>query len=266
MSNPVEFRLALASSYPSGTGSYDFNGSFQIVVQNLAYAKQVSIWARSAGTTWKDIPASFVESLPDNRELWRAPAEDGDYPFVAKYSVNGVTYWDSNDGANYKFPFAADEFSAMTGRSYPIIMGSASISAGDLTICAGVQNLAYTKVVGAVYTTDGWATTHTAYGSFYWVMSSGLEVWRIIAPVGSAPEVHFALLYRVGGAEFWDNNFWRNYTVTPTSPLVTRLLAVPAGRQLPWLMAPGKSRAEKPAIPAGRGMRPAEATPTIVRV
>jgi len=51
MTAPVEFGLALSNSYPSGTGSYNYDGSFKIVVQNLAFNKQVSIWAQ-AGATW----------------------------------------------------------------------------------------------------------------------------------------------------------------------------------------------------------------------
>jgi hypothetical protein len=37
MSAPVEFVLAISNSFPSGTGSYNYNGVFKIVVQNLAY-------------------------------------------------------------------------------------------------------------------------------------------------------------------------------------------------------------------------------------
>ncbi len=71
MTAPVEFGLALSNSYPSGTGSYNYDGSFKIVVQNLAFNKQVSIWAQ-VGATWKDIYASHVQSLPGNLELWSA--------------------------------------------------------------------------------------------------------------------------------------------------------------------------------------------------
>ncbi|MBD9362366.1 hypothetical protein EBB_17990 [Methylomonas sp. EbB] len=46
MTAPVEFALALSNSFPSGTGSFNYNGSFKIVVQNLAYDKHVSIWAQ----------------------------------------------------------------------------------------------------------------------------------------------------------------------------------------------------------------------------
>jgi hypothetical protein len=59
----------------------------------------VSIWAH-VGAGWADIHARYVESLPENRELWRAPVSNGEDQFVAKYTVNGTTYWDNNDGMN----------------------------------------------------------------------------------------------------------------------------------------------------------------------
>src|ERR1700712_620260 len=110
MSSPIEFRLALSNSHPSGTGSFNYSGSYQLVVENLAYTKQVAIWAQ-LGSGWQEINASYGESLPGNLELWGPPASNNEDQFVAKYIVNGVTYWDDNGGANYKFPRAFDEFS-----------------------------------------------------------------------------------------------------------------------------------------------------------
>jgi Carbohydrate/starch-binding module (family 21) len=213
--NPVEFRLVLSNSFPTGTGSFGYEGSFEIVVENLAFVKQVSILAR-VGTNWRDINANFVESLPENSELWRAPANNSEDEFVAKYTVNGLTFFDNNVGANYKFPKAFDDFVALSGIHYKVVLGSAFSFGGTLHISAGVQNLAFEKVVGAVFTTDDFATVHTAFGNFERTMSSGLEVWTINAPVDAFTPVTFALFYRVLGQEFWDNNFWRNYTVTPT--------------------------------------------------
>jgi hypothetical protein len=80
----------------------------------------------------------------------------------------------------------------------------------------GVQDLDFAKVVGVVYTTDNWATVQTAFCGWQWTMKSGLQVWKVTVPVGAATEVKFALFYRVLGTEYWDNNFWKNYTVTPT--------------------------------------------------
>jgi hypothetical protein len=217
MSDPVEFALALSNSFPSGTGSYNYNGSFNIVVQNLAYHKKVSIWAQ-VFAIWTDINASYVESLPENRELWTAPASNSEGEFVAKYTVSGTTYWDNNGGMNYRFPQAFDEFAVLPGRNYEVVLGPASLGGGMLTVDVGVQNLAYSKVVGIAFSIDNWATVQTAYASYSGTMKSGMEVWKLTAPVGSATEVKLAAFYRVLGSEYWDNNFWHNYEVTPARP------------------------------------------------
>lgn len=217
MSAPVQFGLALSSSYPTGTGSYGYQGSFNIVVQNLAYEKQVSIWAEQGGE-WQDIEASYVEQLNDGLELWQAPASNSEGSFVARFTTNGTTYWDNNNFLNYEFPKAYDEFSALSGNQYKVILGSANMSAGNLHVDIGVHNIAYDKTVGIVYTTDHWASVQTAYASFSRTMNSGMEVWHLDVPVGSTAEVQFAIFYHVAGSEHWDNNFWRNYTVTPSDP------------------------------------------------
>ena len=221
MSSPVVFALALSNSFPSGTGSYDYNGSFQVVVQNLAFQKQVSIWAQ-VGSSWHDIAADFKQSLPGNLELWSAPATDSEGDFVAKYTVNATTFWDNNGGSNYKFPQAFDEFAALAGADFKVVLGYAGLAGGALSVQIGVQNLDFAKQAGVVFSTDNWATVQTASAGYSSTMKSGLEVWHATAAVGSATEVLFALVYRVLGSEFWDNNFWRNYRLTPgnstTSP------------------------------------------------
>ena len=216
MNTPVEFALALSNSYPSGMGSYNYEGSFKVVVQNLAYQKQVSIWAQVGGS-WKNIDAHYVQSLSGNLELWSAPASNNEGGFVVKYAILGTTYWDNNGWRNYKFPQVTDELSVLAGESYKVVLGNASLDNNStLHVDVGVQNIAYHKVVGIVFTTDNWVTVQTAYGTYRSTMTSGLEVWEVLVAVGSATEVRFAVFYRVAGSEYWDNNFWRNYRVTPS--------------------------------------------------
>jgi len=223
----VSFRFAKSNWHQTGAHSYDYKGSVQIIVQNLAYDKQVSMWAKVGGK-WQDIFARFVESLPGNLELWvtDATCNENDFvEFVAKYTVKGVTYWDNNAGRNYQFPREAGESGFASGLQYPVVLSSASLSnlggipiSGMLNVTAAVQNLALNKVVGIVYTTNNWGLVGTAYGSYYRTLGSGLELWRIQAPVqdpsgGHYMEGRFAIFYRVLGNEYWDNNFSRNYFV-----------------------------------------------------
>jgi tetratricopeptide (TPR) repeat protein len=93
---------------------------------------------------------------------------------------------------------------------------TATLAASTLHVEIGVQNLAYEKIVGIVFTTDNWCTAQTAYGTHSSVDTDDREVWKAAATVGSATEVKFAVFYRVAGTEHWDNNFGRNYRVTPS--------------------------------------------------
>lgn len=79
-----------------------------IEVANLGYEKEVLIHFDDG----REHRAHFVESLPDNQELWvyKSPHDgDGSYrgtglhylKFSIKYVVNGETYWDNNGGWDY---------------------------------------------------------------------------------------------------------------------------------------------------------------------
>ena len=122
MDTPVEIGLAISNSHPSGTGSFTYEGSFKIIVQNRAFNKQVSILAQ-VGAVWKTTPQASTHALPGNLELWIAPASNSEGQFVAKYKVNGTTYWDNNNGINYKFPQVFDDFAVLSGKQFPCCFG-----------------------------------------------------------------------------------------------------------------------------------------------
>src|SRR5262249_34437209 len=80
--------------------------------------------------------------------------------------------------------------------NYKVVLEMATLADSMIHVDIGVQNLAYAKVVGIVFTTDNWATVRTAYGTYSSTMMNGLEVWQVAATVGSATEVKFAIFYR----------------------------------------------------------------------
>lgn len=215
MADPIELRLATSNSFPTGTGSFSYKGEYELVVQNIAFQKHVSVRGTRPGTpSWTDHFASFQESLPDGRELWKLTTTEELVEFAASLGVNGALFWDNNGGTNYRQPQVFDEFDAELGRVPAIVLGSKAFSdATHAHIVTAVKDLAFAKQVGALYTTNGWASASVAFCSFDRVLKSGNEVWSATFPVGGVPRVDFALFYRVNGLEFWDNNFSRNYTL-----------------------------------------------------
>src|SRR3954464_4962127 len=149
MSNPVEVRLVTSSSFPSGTGSFNYRGEFELVVQNLAFQKQVAVrGSRPGSSVWTDHFASFQEALPDGRELWKLTTADELLEFAANYSVLGSTFWDNNAGANYKQPQVFDEFDAELGQAPAVVAAQFGFSdATHIRVLVALKNLAFAKQV-----------------------------------------------------------------------------------------------------------------------
>ena len=229
---------------------------FDVLVQNLAYAKQVYIHMTTYNGTWIDLPLSYSRPAANGYEVWSGIYDQVAGPvwnvqFDVKYIVNGQTYWDNNNGANYSL--AANSGTLLVGAmvynewnswynpyqsNYPIY-ANGGIYNGSVTLA----NVGPTKLVNVVYTTDGWKTNHTVaatYSSKFWPggpfpggadypggpyagapnpNSYGFEDWAFSFPVGSASQIQYAISYTVNGQTYWDNNFGNNYVVNIiTSP------------------------------------------------
>jgi len=164
MVEPIELRLVTSNSFPTGTGSFSYRGEYELVIQNIAFQKQVSVrGTRPGAPSWTDHFASFQESLPDGRELWKLTTSDELVEFAASYGVQGALFWDNNGGRNYKQPQVFDEFDAELGRVPAVVLGSKGFSdATHAHVVVAVKNLAFAKQVGVVYTTNAWATAQVA--------------------------------------------------------------------------------------------------------
>ena len=93
-----------------------------------------------------------------------------------------------------------------------------SISCDDLVISGSIRvtNLGFAKEVTVRFTLDHWKTFRDVWADYFSTSVDGKTDkfrFRMTIPVDSAfeLEVKFAIRYCVGGREFWDNNFNRNY-------------------------------------------------------
>jgi len=218
---PVQLLYADSGSAPTGTGSFSYFANFNVLVQNLAFAKQVRILAHDF-TGWNFHPCSFASFAPENTELWAAhvgsPAID---QFVVEYQVQDQTFWDNNGLANYLLDVAAsqtDGIGSVALNPFVQLLSAGTDGSGRLSVDVLVKNLAFAKQVGIVFTTDAWATNQLATGFFRDNFAPfgnpnqpNAELWNIAPIVGLGAHGQFAVFYEVNGTTFWDNNQNANY-------------------------------------------------------
>lgn len=210
---------------------------FEANVANLAFAKQVYAHLRRGDGVWIDVPLYYSRSIPGSREIWAgsfSPPLNTTYDvnFTLKYVVNGLTYWDNNGGANF---FIAKDSGNIVATPINIYNGNysaaVSLPASEPYFrgWTTARNLAFAKIVRIHYSTDGWATSKLANGSFsstFWASWSsaapnpnpyGFEEWRFTLNIGTtATQVEYAIEYQVNGQTYWDNNYGQNYRTVIT--------------------------------------------------
>ena len=99
----VALLQAEAGSTPTGTGSFSYFTNFQVVIENIAFVKDVGIWGHNTTSgTWGLFSCHYDHSVPNNNEIWQAHVDAIEVDaFDVRYQVAGNTYWDNNGGFNY---------------------------------------------------------------------------------------------------------------------------------------------------------------------
>lgn len=91
-SQAKEVELLQATSEQFCSSCFSFSG--EILVENIAYEKTVTVAVSIDGGEWEELEASYVESLPGGLERWRfwslQPSADyKTYQFAIRYDVDG---------------------------------------------------------------------------------------------------------------------------------------------------------------------------------
>jgi Carbohydrate/starch-binding module (family 21) len=228
--SPVRLKLA-QKEFDSGGGFEVTFAPILVKVQNLAFAKDVAVHYTPDNVTWKDMPLAFVAPSFGNYDLFGDTVNEQVEQFVIRYSVNGQTFWDNNDGQNYSF----ESNLATVGEN--VVLNKATTKQGSeagggfvftTSWLEGeilVNNFGFSKQVGVAITVDGtnWMTVQgtfaqstTADGKFV----GPAEVWTFKTPEfnlnPASNEFFFAVFYRdlASSREFWDNNFGQNYQIS----------------------------------------------------
>lgn len=224
-------RLFSASSVVAySEGLSNQNASVQVLVQNLAYDKQVSIHMRDARWgQWRDISLAYAGPASKDFELWTGtlihevgmpldPVE-----LAAKVTMGGHTYWDNYGGANYRL--RATQGTRLFGTH--VLKSSGGLrSDGSFYVNIDVLATGEGRRVQVVYSADDWATPRTAEAKAQSSYAAGggggvpspnsydVERWLVEVTGTAASRITYAIAYSVDGQTYWDNNFSRNYTVT----------------------------------------------------
>ncbi|MBW1294727.1 carbohydrate-binding protein [Aquimarina litoralis] len=239
-SNPVQLIKAW-TTYSFYRGFQSYTRKFTVELENLAFEKNVSIYHQKVDGSWDEILLEYDQSIEDGqKEIWTATYSQGGFSidriyadeFVVRYEVNGTIYWDNNNGSNYAMSRMEGSFFADPNLNVSADTDFSSLSyvpfndTNSLNITVDVRNLAPNKEVGVVYTSDGWQTqdylplTYRQFwsnGPLFTIQSPnnfGVERWQGFTSLdSSADEVEYAIVYRVNGNEYWDNNYGNNYKV-----------------------------------------------------
>ncbi|OHD56334.1 MAG: hypothetical protein A2Y33_12060 [Spirochaetes bacterium GWF1_51_8] len=86
---------------------------------------------------------------------------------------------------------------------------------GQLKVTAGVNNLAYDKVVGIRYTLDNWKTYKDYNG--YWISHDGYgntDNFEVLSESTIKPGtlVKYAIYFKANGKTYWNNNYGANFS------------------------------------------------------
>jgi hypothetical protein len=202
-------------------GTSEKNYNFQVRVENLAYAKNVFVHQKLTNGNWTNIALSYSGPLDSGFELWNVYFNNSmaDTQFVIGYTVNGVTYWDNNDGSYYNQPLNSGE---MLGVRFNVGVYYWAFMNNTLSVQVDVRNLAYSKTVKIVWSSDSWKTSQVGYASFqssytygYATVScptaAGFERWTAAVSTGSIPNLQFYVEYDVNGQQYFDNNWNSNF-------------------------------------------------------
>lgn len=161
------------------------------------------------GTDWEDTEATYYTKLDDNTEIWKATINgmEASLKYAIKYIGDGNTYWDNNNGNNYRYE----------------ITGAANVKAGRLVFSQGyaganisavVKNIGYDKKVNIKYTLDNWKTVKEKSLSYSKAIEgTNDEIWEtgISFEDSGYKDFYFCIGYEVNGKMYWDNNFGANF-------------------------------------------------------
>jgi hypothetical protein len=204
-----------ARSYSCASRSCQYHQFIvRLLVENRSYEKLVAAHVHMPNGSWREEPATFIESLPEGRELWEARITSNGPSCPGDVEVYGTYRQDASLAPEVSMVVPVTGCAFTSER--PVVLTRQPVKSdprGELA----VKNLAYEKKLTVVYTVDGWKTVQTlaamcAGGS---ADRNGFETWsfQFGHEEANAAKLEYAIAYDVAGQTFWDSNFSMNYVL-----------------------------------------------------
>lgn len=199
--------------------------SFFMVLENLAFAKDVDVvWAGEDGV-WQVLPATYHSTSGDGRECWHAgvtiqPVSPCNIQFALRYRVAGGEFWDNNHGLNYRSQ--ANSGIQVTDRLCNVGFDK-HLADGQrlLPITVAVDQSLRAEKVTVHWTTDDWKHTHItrcylkrgrAFSRDGHPVEEPAQIWKGLLNIGHAFRLQYSICCESAGQMVWDNNFGGNYS------------------------------------------------------
>lgn len=210
------------------TGYYNLTGF--IAIEDIAYDKSVTVeYKNNKYGVWsnnKSINAHYMKDDPlTGQDIFRFEAPvgfekltkfgDTHLWFRIKYTVNGQTYYDDNNGQGYHVIgtyYNQDYYQEM-------IVSKCVLKGWGDRCSALLQDLGNDKKVMMRYTDNGWASYKEVELEYVYTFFNGQELWAVERSnmLAMPREYEYALYYQVNGSTYWDNNFGENYRYRKSS-------------------------------------------------
>jgi len=229
LAGPVTLHSAKVTAVRYDATSAHFKLKGYIEIENIGSPKQVNAFYKIKGTSqWFPAYATYVAPTWSNREAWYFETEavlgtDIEYDFAVRATINGVDYWDNNNGANYTIGYGAPPIAknAILNTAALLLYKANTykttyqgLTQVSFTGRVFIKNIAYEKIIKIVYTTDNWTTTKETYGRFENGTPTNVEHWSFHVKLPEdVTNIQFAIAYEVNGFTYWDNNFGQNYSI-----------------------------------------------------
>jgi Carbohydrate/starch-binding module (family 21) len=228
----VRLKYGESETFAPGGGSTGVEVTKVVAkAKNIAFIKDVALHYKQPDGTWTEKPLSWNKGFGDYDVFSRIDNTFDTTEFVIRYSVAGQTFWDNNNGGNYRvnsgFPNTVGGnviLNQATARQGTQAGGGFVFTTSWVEGEIYVNNLSFNKHVGIRLSANNWATFQDTNSSFSGTVPvatglSQVEVWKFKTPEfnldESTPFFHFAVFCNNldAGEWFWDNNFAQDYTL-----------------------------------------------------